>query len=154
VILFGPGAALAAQSPQMAAALGAAAQHGRAWTLIPIESGQNWGAASTQLVHALTDEHALAIVALDRNAAHLSVQLALKSFVPVIALSNDQSLTSANIPWIFRLPAATAPASALRLIVEAAARNGAGPAEIRDALASGRVMGGVVFQPTGELRGQ
>ena len=51
------------------------------------------------------DEHALAIVALDRNASHLSEQLALKSFVPVVALSGDKSLTSTNIPWIFRLPA-------------------------------------------------
>ena len=56
------------------------------------------------------DEHALAIVALDRDAAHLSEQLALKAFVPVVALSNDKSLTSANVPWIFRLPAGTTPA--------------------------------------------
>jgi len=46
---------------------------------VPVESDQNWGAASTQLVHALMDEHALAIIALDRNAAHLSEQLALKA---------------------------------------------------------------------------
>ena len=34
------------------------------WMLLPVESDQNWGAASTQLVHALMDEHVLAIVAL------------------------------------------------------------------------------------------
>ena len=37
------------------------------------------------------DEHALAIVALDRDAAHLAEQLALKAFVPVVALSEDKS---------------------------------------------------------------
>ena len=58
-------------------------------------------------VHALLDQHALAIVALDRDAAHLSEQLALKTFVPVVALSGDKTLTSANIPWIFRLPSAS-----------------------------------------------
>jgi hypothetical protein len=99
------------------------------------------------------DEHALAIIALDRDAAHLAEQLALKSFVPVLALSNDKSLTSANIPWIFRLPAGTAPESALQLLAGAAVRNGASPEKIREALASGRVIAGVAFQPTGELRG-
>ena len=84
---------------------------GRAWELVPVASDQNWGAASTQLVHALWDEHALAIVALDRDAAHLSEQLALKAFVPVVALCNDKALTSTNVPWIFRLPAGTTPAS-------------------------------------------
>ena len=116
VLLFGSGAAQVAQSPQMIMALHAATQHGCSWTLVPVESDQNWGISSTQLVHALMDEHALAIIALDRDAAHLAEQLALKSFVPVLALSNDKSLTSANIPWIFRLPAGTAPESALQLL--------------------------------------
>ena len=79
---------------------------------LPVASDQNWGAASTQLVHALWDQHALAIVALDRDAAHLSEQFALKAFVPVIALSDDKALTSTNVPWIFRLPAGTPPAAA------------------------------------------
>jgi len=35
----------------------------RAWQLLPIASDQNWGAASTQLVQALMDDHPLAIVA-------------------------------------------------------------------------------------------
>jgi len=83
VILFGPRAAEIAQSPEVQAELAAAARKGQAWKLLPVESGQSWGAASTALVHALMDEHALAIVALDRNAGHLAEQLALKSFVPV-----------------------------------------------------------------------
>ncbi len=154
IILFGPAAAQAAQSPQVVAALSAATSIGPKWSLLPVESGQNWGAASTQLVRALMDQHALAIVALDRDAAHLAEQLALKCFVPVIALSNDHSLTSANVPWIFRLPAATTPATALRLLRAAAAGGGANPERVRDALASGRDIAGMAFLPTGEPRGQ
>lgn len=152
VILFGPHAMQIAQMPAMTAALHMDAGKGIAWSLIPVESSQNWGAAATQLVHALMDQHALAILALDRDAAHLAEQLALKSFVPVIAISSDSSLTSANIPWIFRLPAGTDPSEALRLLTDAAARGGANPAQIRDALASGRTLAGVAFQQTGELR--
>ena len=54
-------------------------------------------------------EHALAIIALDRNAAHLSEQLALKPFVPVLALNDDRTLTSADVPWIFPPPRCSAP---------------------------------------------
>ena len=93
VVVFGPNAAKIAQSPEVLAELHARAAKDQARTLLPVESAQNWGAASTQLVHALMDEHALAIVALDRDASHLSEQLALKCFVPVVALSNDRSLT-------------------------------------------------------------
>jgi hypothetical protein len=119
-----------------------------------VESKQNWGTASTQLVHALMDEHALAIVALDRDAGHLSEQLALKCFVPVVALSADKSLTSANVPWIFRLPPGSTPAEALRLLRQAAARAGVNPVRVRDELASGDAIDGMVFLPTGEPRGQ
>ena len=122
--------------------------------LLPVASDQNWGAASTQLVHALMDEHALAIVALDRDAAHLAEQLALKAFVPVVALSSDKKLTSTNIPWIFRLPVDTNPAAALRLLKAAAIRSGANSEQLRDVLASGDEISGVAFLPTGEPRRQ
>ncbi|HEY6491244.1 MAG: ABC transporter substrate-binding protein [Terracidiphilus sp.] len=120
--------------------------------LIAVESSQNWGAASTQLVHALWDQHALAVVALDRDAAHLAEQLALKAFVPVIALSDDKALTSTNVPWIFRLPASTPPAVALHLVATAIERRGANPERLRDALASGDPLAGVAFKTTGEPR--
>ena len=120
------------------------------WVLLPVASDQNWGAASTQLVHALMDEHALAVIALDRDAAHLSEQLALKAFVPVLALSSDKALTSTNIPWIFRLPATTTPAAALQLIKAAIEKSGANPERLRDVLASGDQLAGVAFLPTGE----
>ena len=152
VILFGPNAAEIARSPEVLAGLSGGAPGDRKWMVLPVESGQNWGAASTQLVHALMDERPLAIVALDRDASHLSEQLALKCFVPVLALSDDNSLTSANIPWIFRLPAGTAPAAALRLLENAEARGGPSPQGVRDVLASGAPISGMAFLPTGEPR--
>jgi ABC-type branched-subunit amino acid transport system substrate-binding protein len=146
VVLFGPRAAEIARSPEVVAALGSGL------TLLPVESAQNWGAASTALVHALMDEHALAIVALDRDASHLAEQLALKSFVPVLALSGDKTLTSTNVPWIFRLPAATSPAAAIAVLRAAEAKSGANPERLRDVLASGTPASGVAFLPTGEPR--
>ena len=120
--------------------------------MLPVASDQSWGAASTQLVKALMDEHALAILALDRDAAHLSEQLALKAFVPVIALSEDRKLTSTNVPWIFRLPATTEPAAALMLIEEAAEKSAPNAERLRDVLASGERVDGVAFLSTGEPR--
>jgi hypothetical protein len=120
--------------------------------LLPVESGQNWGAATTQLVHALADGHAFAIIAMGRDSSHLSEQMALKFFVPVVALSNDKSLTSTNIPWIFRMAEGTAPADALRLLKQAAARDGANSQQVREVLASGRTIAGIAFEPTGEVR--
>jgi ABC-type branched-subunit amino acid transport system substrate-binding protein len=158
VVLFGPHAAEVARSPAVVEELAAAAAKGREWKLEPVDSDQNWGAASTQLVHALMDEHALAIVAMDRDAAHLAEQLALKTFVPVVALSSDKKLTSTNIPWIFRLPPETTPAAALRLLEEAAAmssargQSGTNPERLRDVLASGDMISGVAFLQTGEPR--
>ncbi|HZL50440.1 MAG TPA: ABC transporter substrate-binding protein [Terracidiphilus sp.] len=154
VVLFGPKAAQVAQSPEVQAELSAGAAKWQAWKLLPIASDQNWGLASTQLVHALMDEHALAIVALDRDAAHLAEQLALKTFVPVIALSSDKKLTSTNVPWIFRLPPETTPAAALRLLKAATIRSGANSEQLRDVLASGDDISGFAFLPTGEPRGQ
>jgi branched-chain amino acid transport system substrate-binding protein len=153
LVLFGPRAAEIAQSVEVVQALATGDAPGRGWELWPVESGQNWGAASTQLVHALMDEHALAIVALDRNASHLAEQLALKSFVPVVALSGDKALTSTNVPWIFRLPAETAPAVAVRLVQAAEQRSGANPERLRDVLASGDQIAGAAFLPSGEPRG-
>ncbi|HEV2486911.1 MAG TPA: ABC transporter substrate-binding protein [Terracidiphilus sp.] len=150
VVLFGPGAQEIVKSPEVAELLAHEAA-GRKWALLPVDSQQNWGAASTQLAHDLMDEHALAIVALDRAASHLSEQLALKSFVPVVALSNDKSLTAANVPWIFRLPPESSPAAALRLLQQAVERVGANPEGVRDLLASGDTVSGWSFLPTGEL---
>jgi hypothetical protein len=152
VVLFGPHAKEVAQSPNMVAALTTGVAKGQSWTLVPVESGQNWGAASTALVRALMDEHALAIVALDRDAAHLAEQLALKAFVPVVALSGDKTLTSTNVPWIFRLPQETAPAAAIGLLEAAVVRRGANAERLRGVLASGDEIAGIAFLSTGEPR--
>jgi hypothetical protein len=96
------------------------------------------------------EEHALAIIALDRDCAHLAEQLSLKTFVPVVALSDDKALTSTNVPWIFRLPASTRAAEAMRLVTEAARVSGENPEKLRDVLASGTLVAGVRFLPTGE----
>ena len=146
VVLFGPKAAAIAQSAEVRAVL--ASPEGL--ELLPIDSEQNWGAASTQLVHALFEDHALAIVALDRNSAHLAEQLGIKALVPVIALSGDKTLTANNVPWIFRLPAEATPASALHHLDAAARQSGPNPERLRDVLASGTALYGVAFLPTGE----
>jgi adenine/guanine phosphoribosyltransferase-like PRPP-binding protein len=122
--------------------------------LLPVASNQNWGAASTALVRALTDEQAIAIVALDRDSAHLAEQLALKLFVPVIAVSDDKALTSTNVPWIFRVPGDTSPAAALHLMNTALLHGGANAESLRNALASGADLAGFTFQSNGELRGR
>jgi ABC-type branched-subunit amino acid transport system substrate-binding protein len=154
VILFGPQAAEIAASPEVRAEIAIASAKGRPWKLLPVASDQNWGAASTALVHALKDEHAIAIVAIDRNSSHLAEQLALKSFVPVLALSSDKSLTTNNVPWIFRAPTETTPPKALRILMAAVCRSGANPERLRDVLASGVEVAGVAFLPTGEAKGQ
>lgn len=144
IVLFGPNA------DSVAAAL----QPKSTWRFLPVSSNQSWGAASTALVHALMDEHAIAILALDRPSAHLAEQLALKAFVPVVALADDRSLTATNIPWIFRLPAATPTGFAIEVLQSAERVSGPNPETLRDALASGRNFSGVSFLPTGEPRSQ
>ena len=153
VILFGPKANEVSASPQLRAQLAKDTTDGETWELLPVASDQNWGAASTQLVHALWDQHALAILALDRDAAHLSEQLALKAFVSVLALSDDKMLTSTNVPWIFRLPAHTTPQDGLRLLQAAEAQSGPNPERLRDVLSSGSAVTGVAFLSTGEPKG-
>jgi len=151
VVVFGPNADEAAKSADVQRVL-SAANEGQPWRVIPIESKQNWGAASTQLVRALMDQHALAVVALDRDAAHLSEQLALKAFVPVIAMSDDKTLTSTNVPWIFRMDQPVSAARAIELLRAAVARSGANAERLRDVLASGEAIDGIAFATTGEPR--
>lgn len=149
VVVFGPHADKAIPPTEVKPVLAGSTGNSH-WQLVPVNSDQNWGVASTQLVHALWDQHALAVIALDRDAAHLSEQLALKAFVPVIALSDDKALTSTNVPWIFRLPASASPATALRVLQTAVLRSGANPQKLRDILASGNDESGIAFLPTGE----
>ena len=151
IVLFGPRAAALSQSADVQSAL-TAGNRNPSFAVVPIDSEQNWGAASTQLVHALIDEDALAVIALDRNSAHLAEQLAIKALVPVIAVSSDKTLTSNNVPWIFRMPAETTPASALRVLLAAEQRSGPNPERLRDVLASGTKLDTTAFIATGEPR--
>jgi ABC-type branched-subunit amino acid transport system substrate-binding protein len=145
IVLFGPHAAEVAAWADVRSALGS-----EGWGVIPVESGQNWGVAATQLVRALEGGHALAVVALDRDCAHLAEQLALKTFVPVVALADDRSLTSTNVPWIFRLPANAGAGEAVRVLGAAVRESGENPEKLRGVLASGESLAGVRFRDTGE----
>jgi branched-chain amino acid transport system substrate-binding protein len=147
IVLFGPHAAELAVDPGVRKAL---SESTNISGVIAVDSSQNWGKASTSLVHALMEEHALAVIALDRDCAHLAEQLALKTFIPVVALADDRALTSTNVPWIFRLPAGTPPAEAVRLLVDAAQRSGDNPEKLRAVIASGTALAGLRFEPTGE----
>lgn len=139
--IFGP------QAEQIAA--GMKARPGVA--LVPISSMQPWGKASSQLVQLIYRDHALAIIATGRDNSHLAQQLAVKAFVPVLALSADRTLNNVNIPWLFRLPADTAPADALACLLDAAARSGPNRGRLREVLAtSTRLAGKVRFDPRGE----
>jgi ABC-type branched-subunit amino acid transport system substrate-binding protein len=150
IVIFGANADAIVGSKEMVGELEAARSLGQPVTLVPIESHQSWGAASTKLVQALTEDRAIAIIALDRDAAHLAEQLSLKMFVPVIALTDDKTLTSTNVPWIFRLPPNYGCTRALQILELAIGRSTANSNEIRTVLASGRELSGTAFKKNGE----
>jgi phosphoribosylcarboxyaminoimidazole (NCAIR) mutase len=124
---------------------------GKHYSLIAIPSETSWGKASSDLVKAVYQDHVLALIALDRPSSHLAEQIAVKAFVPVIAISSDRALTSTNIPWIFRLPEGSPPQQALLGLSAAISQVGANRERIRGVLASGAAVAGVSFQATGEL---
>ncbi len=124
---------------------------GKHLSLIAIPSETSWGKASDELVKAVYQDHVLALIALDRPSSHLAEQIAVKSFVPVVAISSDRALTSTNIPWIFRLPEATPLQQALRCLSTAIEQAGPNRASIREFMASGKPLAGMRFESTGEL---
>lgn len=145
IVLFGPHAEQIAASTELKDELRPAG-----WRAVAVDSNQNWGAATTQLVSALESGHALAIIALDRDSAHFAEQMSLKMFLPVIALSGDHALTSTNVPWIFRLPQDAGAEEASRVLRAAARTSGNNPEKLRDVLASGTELAGMRFESTGE----
>ena len=150
IVIFGPKATAVVATPEMQAEIASSAIKGRELKLLAVESDQDLGAASTALVKALMDDHALAILALDRNSGHLAEQTALKSVVPVVALAADKTLASTNMSWMFRLQPDTTPATALRMLVAAECRSGANPERLRKVLASAEGISGVSLVTTGE----
>jgi ABC-type branched-subunit amino acid transport system substrate-binding protein len=148
IALFGPGADKTA--PQLARVL--ETYKGR-YELMPVASDVPWGKASTELVKLLYQDGAIGMISTDRNASHLAEQLAIKAFVPLVAISADKSLTSINIPWIFRLPADTPVEDALRSLLDAAEKAGPNRGRLREVLASGTTLAGRVrFDSRGEVR--
>jgi len=110
-------------------------RYGNRYRVSAVSSLAPWGKMSTELVKLIYEDHALALIAGDRNSSHLAEQLAAKTFLPVVALSADRTLTSVNVPWIFRLPADTPLTEALHLIIQAAERSGPNRERLREALA-------------------
>lgn len=150
--VFGPAADRAVNAPEVAdilRQLGAAGQH---VSLIAVNSDGSWGKASTALVEAAYQRQALGIIALDRNSSHLAEQIGVKGFIPVLAISSDHTLTSTNIPWIFRVPDGTALTDAVKVFAQAAKSSGANRGRIREFLASGNTAAGWRFDSRGETR--
>ena len=149
--VFGPHADELVRAPETVRMLNALNGTGKHLSLIAIPSETSWGKASNDLVNAVYQEHVLALIALDRPSSHLAEQIAVKSFVPVLALSSDRALTSTNIPWIFRLPEGTPLPQAVRCLSAAIEQAGPNRGNIRESLASGKPLAGVRFESTGEL---
>jgi len=106
------------------------------YSLIAVPSDVPWGQASTGLVHLIYDQEALGLIATDRNSSHLAEQLATKSFVPLIAVTADHTVTSVNIPWVIRLPANTPIEDALSRFLAAAEKSGPNRGRLREVLVS------------------
>lgn len=149
IAVLGPDASTKIDSPEIKTALS-----GRKLSLIAIDSDQEWGKASTQLVSAIYDQKAIAIIALDRNSSHLGEQIGVKAFIPVLAVSSDRTLTEINIPWIFRLPEGTSLEKALETLEAAIEKGGPNRERVRDVLASGATVANTSFQNTGEPNGK
>jgi branched-chain amino acid transport system substrate-binding protein len=151
IAIFGPRANDIVKSPEILKAL-------QSWkglahaSLIPVPADAPWGKASSDLVNSVYRDHVLAVIALDRNSGHLAEQIGVKAFVPVIAISSDHSLTSTNIPWVFRLPEGTPATDALKLVSAAIAQAGSSRSGIREILASGRILAGTRFDSNGEMK--
>jgi branched-chain amino acid transport system substrate-binding protein len=152
IAIFGPDAEQKATSPDMQRWLDAINSGNRHYSLLPVSSNVPWCKASSDLVKAVFDKNVVAIISFDRASSHLAEQIALKAFLPVLAISSDRVLTSANIPWIFRLPEGSSLPSALDTLADAVGQAGPDRSRIREVLASGAKLGKVQFQTTGEPR--
>jgi ABC-type branched-subunit amino acid transport system substrate-binding protein len=151
IAIFGPQADVKAHSPDMLSLLNRLDSSGRHVSLISIPSDTSWGMASSELVKAVYQDHVLGLIALDRNSSHLAEQIAVKSFVPVVALSSDRALTTTNIPWIFRLPPETPIVKAVSCLSAAMQQVGPNRTRIRELLASGKRVAGIRFNSSGDV---
>jgi len=150
--VFGPHAEEVTRSEEITKLLGTLNAGEKKLSLVAITSDSQWGKASDDLVNAVYRDQAVALVALDRASSHLAEQIAVKAFVPVVAISADRALTSTNIPWIFRLPETSSLSDALNCVSAAIAQAGPSRSRIREVLASGKILAGVRFKSTGETK--
>lgn len=150
--VFGSKADEAVRSPEVKQLLETLNKSGRKFSAVAIPTEVSWGKASTALVQAVYQEDVLGIVALDRASGHLAEQIGVKAFVPVIAITSDKTLTSINIPWIFRLPEGSSLVQALQLFADSVQTGGTNRGKVRDVLASGKSLAGVRFKTTGEVQ--
>jgi hypothetical protein len=148
--VFGPHADQVVHSPSTVQWLAGLKEKGTRVSLIAIPSEASWGKASDDLVKAVYQDRVVALIALDRDSSHLAEQMAVKAFVPVVAISADRALTSTNIPWIFRLPQGTPFENTLNCLSAAIGQAGPNRAGIREVLASGKTVAGISFASTGE----
>ena len=139
--IFGPQADKLAADPALQRAAGPN------YALVGVASEGAWGKSSTALVDLLGQDRLIGLISTDRNSSHLAEQLAVKLFVPLIALSADRSLTALNIPWIFRMPPDASIEQAVRALTDATEKAGANRGRVREALASG-----ATFNARGEMR--
>jgi len=140
--LFGPGA------DKLAGSL-----HLPGYRVVGIPSEAAWGKSSTELINLVYQEQAIGLIATDRASAHLAEQIAVKTFLPVIALSADHKLTTTNIPWIFRVDPSAPVADAVACLVDAVKQAGPNRGRVREYLASGHLVAGkFVFASSGEGR--
>jgi branched-chain amino acid transport system substrate-binding protein len=152
IAVFGPHAEELVHSPDISMLLSSLNASGKDLSLVAVPSEAAWGKASNDLVRAVYQDQVLALIALDRASSHLAEQIAVKSFVPVVAIASDLALTSTNIPWIFRLPEGTSLAQAVNSLSAAIAEAGPNRFRIREVLASGKTLAGVRFASTGEAK--
>jgi branched-chain amino acid transport system substrate-binding protein len=72
--------------------------------LVTRDEGGPWGQVSTEIVHMVFDDQAVALVTSpEGSSAHLAEQVGNKIGVPVVTLSSDTTTTEINLPWIFRV---------------------------------------------------
>lgn len=77
---------------------------GRHLMLMARDASGPWGEASTQVVHLVFDDQAVAIItSANGTTAHLAEQVATKIGVPVLTLASDSTTTEINLPWMFRI---------------------------------------------------
>ena len=77
---------------------------GRRLRIVPRDQSGPWGRASSEIVHLVYEDRAVAILtSLDGASAHLAEQVANKAGIPILTLSSDPTTTEINLPWIFRL---------------------------------------------------